>query len=303
MTTSLQLALFAGLLAGSGVAGLIWYFAPARADVADVARRYSMQGVRERDDVDAVTTNAADTAERLGVWAMRRLPTSWWGRTPTRELALLRIATHRHYATKIMFAVVGLTIPPVITWAWTAAGFGLPVYAPAITTIAMGAVMWWLPDHNARADAAAARIEFGRALGAYSDLVALERLGGSGARQSMELAAEIGDSWVFARLSEELARSRWSGVAPWDALHTLSEELGLPELNEFADIMRLSTEGAQVYSQLRARSEGLRSALLSEELGNANAVGTRMTMPMALLTVMFLVMISTPALLRLTGGV
>ena len=33
---------------------------------------------------------------------------------------------------------------------------------------------------------------------------------------------------------------------PWEALHGLAEELGLPELDDLADIMRLSgEEGAQ----------------------------------------------------------
>ena len=82
----------------------------------------------------------------------------------------------------------------------------------------------------------------------------------------MEAAAEVGDSWVFTRLSEELTRSRWSGLPPWDALHTLAEELGLPELDDFADIMRLSgEEGAGVYATLRARSAAMRTAMLNDE--------------------------------------
>ena len=54
-------------------------------------------------------------------------------------------------------------------------------------------------------DAKAARKEFGRALASYIDLVALERNSGSGPRQAMEIAANIGDSWVFRRLAEELS--------------------------------------------------------------------------------------------------
>src|SRR3546814_17692470 len=80
-------------------------------------------------------------------------------------------------------------------------------------------------DLNAVDDAKRARVEFARALGAYIDLVALERHNGSGVRQAMESAAEVADSWVFRRLSEELGRSRWSGLPPWDALHALAEEL------------------------------------------------------------------------------
>ena len=106
--------------------------------------------------------------------------------------------------------------------------------------------MFFLPNYNAVDDAKKARLEFARALGAYIDLVALERNNGSGVRQAMESAAEVGDSWVFTRLSEELTRSRWSGQPPWDALHALADELGLPELDDFADIMRLSGRGRRL---------------------------------------------------------
>ena len=85
---------------------------------------------------------------------------------------------------------------------------------------------------------------------------------------------------MFTRLSEELTRSRWSGLPPWEALHALAEELGLPELDDFADIMRLSgEEGASVYANLRARSAAMRTAMLNDEIAEANAVGERMTHP------------------------
>jgi len=157
-----------------------------------------------------------------------------------------------------------------------------------------------MPNYNAIDDAKKARLEFTRALGAYIDLVALERNNGSGVRQSMEAAAQIGDSWVFTRLTEELTRSRWSGQPPWDALHTLAEELGLPELEDFADIMRLSgEEGASVYTHLRARSSAMRTAMLNDEVAEANAVGERMTIPGSLLGVIFMALLVAPSLIRM----
>ena len=163
--------------------------------------------------------------------------------------------------------------------------------------------MFFLPDYNVRDDAKRARAEFARALGAYIDLVALERNSGAGARQAMEAAAAVGDSWVFRRLGEELARTRWSGLTPWEALRALAAELGLPELDDLADIMRLSgEEGAQVYASLRARSAGMRSAMLNTEKAKANEVGERMSIPMSLLGVIFLAILVTPALLRVIGG-
>lgn len=148
-----------------------------------------------------------------------------------------------------------------------------------------------------------ARLEFTRALGAYIDLVALERNNGSGVRQAMEAAAGISDSWVFTRLAKELTRSRWSGLPPWDALHALADELGLPELDDFADIMRLSgEEGASVYTNLRARSAAMRAAMLNDEIAEANAVGERMSIPGSLLGVIFMALLVVPSLLRMFGS-
>ena len=182
-------------------------------------------------------------------------------------------------------------------------GFDLPRPVPVVATLGMGVGMFFLPDFNVRDDAKKARAEFVRALAAYIDLVALERNSGSGPRQAMELAAEVGDSWVFRRLTEELARSRWSGVPPWEALHTLASQLGLAELDDLADIMRLSgAEGAQIYTNLRARSASLRSSMLNTELAAANEVGEKMSIPMSMLGVIFLAILITPALLRILGA-
>jgi Flp pilus assembly protein TadB len=158
--------------------------------------------------------------------------------------------------------VVGLCLPPLLTALFYLLDLRLPIVIPVLATVVLAAVMFWLPDVNVRDEAKKARAEFARALGAYIDLVALERHSGGGTRQAMEVAADVGDSWVFRRLAEELARSRWSGVPPWEALQALSTELDVPELGDLADIMRLSGQvGAQVYSNLRATA-AMRNALL-----------------------------------------
>ena len=301
MTTGLQLALLGGALVGLGVALLLWRLTPAEPDLADVVHRYSPEGVRART-AQATTTTPTGTSDRLGIWAIKRFPASWWGRTPTKELALLRIPVHRHYGKKVLYALVGLLIPPLLTYLFTVLGWSIPILIPTIGSLLAAAAMFLLPDVDVRTDARRARAEFTRALGAYIDLVALERMAGSGSRQAMELAAEVGDSWVFQRIGEELARSRWSGLAPWDALHALSDELGLPELDDLADIMRLSQEGSQVYGNLRARSTALRGAMLNNELAQANATSDRMDMPMSLLGVVFMAILVAPSLLRVMGG-
>ena len=297
MTTGLQLSLAAGALISLGVVLLATRLMPAEPDLAEALSR--LTPARGRTGAVA-TTDAATGKERVGVWAIKALPPAMWVRTPSRELALLRIPLARFYGDKLTYAFLGLLIPPVLGSFFQLIGMGFPVVIPAAASLALAVVMFLLPNYNAIDEAKKARLECTRALGAYIDLVALERLNGSGVRQAMEAAAEVGDSWVFTRLSEELTRSRWSGLPPWDALHTLADELGLPELDDFADIMRLSgEEGASVYTNLRARSAAMRTAMLNDEITEANAIGERMTIPGSLLGVIFMALLVAPSLLRM----
>jgi hypothetical protein len=296
VTTGLQLALAAGALLALGLVLLVARLMPAEPDLADALNRLTPS----RGHAAAADPGATTGKERIGVWAMRALPSALWVRTPKRELALLRIPLARFYGDKITFAFLGLLIPPLLAFFFDVIGLGFPIGIPAMASVGLACVMFFLPNYNAVDDARRARLEFSRALGAYIDLVALERNSGIGVRQAMESAAEVGDSWVFTRLSEELSRSRWSGLPPWDALHALSEELGLPELDDFADIMRLSgEEGAAVYKTLRARSAAMRAAMLNDEIAEANAIGERMTIPGSLLGVTFMALLVAPSLLRM----
>lgn len=305
MTTALQIAMIAGALVGLGLSMLVWRFRPAQADLATALDRLSPDRSLSAHDEGPVEAGAAegDARDKLGRWAMRTLPLDSLGAPPYRELALMRIPVHRFYGEKVLFALVGALLPAMLLLFLGNFGFGLPWIITPIGSIAGAIGMFFLPDYNVKDDAKAARKEFGRALASYIDLVALERNSGSGPRQAMEIAANIGDSWVFRRLAEELSRSRWSGLPPWDALRKLSDELGLPELADLADIMRLSgEEGAQVYQTLRSRSQSMRTAELNSALADANATGERMSIPMSALGLIFMAILVAPSLLQIIGS-
>lgn len=302
ITTGLQLALLGGVLGGAGLAGIVWRLLPVQPHPGDVLARLAPEAARPVT-VEPGAQTGGTVSDRLGRWAMKTLPGGTWGSPPRQELALLRIPLARFYGDKLLYAFVGLLIPPFLTAVAAVMGWQLPFLLPVGASLVLAGIMFFLPDYNARDDATRARTEFARALGAWTDLVALERNGGSGPRQAMEVAAGIGDSWVFRRLREELALSSWTGEPPWDALKRLSHQLGLPELSDVADIVRLGGEqGAQIYGQLRARSASLRTAMLSDDLTEANAVGEKMSIPMSVLGVIFLIILVAPALLRVMGG-
>ncbi|WP_435200903.1 type II secretion system F family protein [Janibacter sp. GS2] len=300
MTTSLQIALLAGGLIGLGLSLLAWRLRPAQVDLATALDRLSPDRSLGRAPTEGPGEGGAepDTRDRLGRWAMRVLPLDSLGAPPYRELALMRVPVHRFYGEKALFALLGAFLPFVLLLVARFVGFGVPWFYGLIGAVVGGGLMFFLPDYNISDDAKASRKEFGRALASYIDLVALERNSGSGPRQAMEIAANIGDSWVFRRLAEELSRSRWSGLPPWDALRRLSDELGLPELADLADIMRLSgEEGAQVYQTLRSRSQSMRTAELNAALTEANATGERMSIPMSALGLIFMAILVAPSLL------
>lgn len=304
MTSGLQIALMGGTLFGVGIALLLWRILPANPDPADVVRRFSPQAARSRATIQTAdhTSTGTNSFDKVGEWVIGRIPAAIWGKTPTKELNLLGIPLHRHYGKKVLYGIIGLVLPPLVIYFFVVLGIPIPFIVPVIGSIGLAVLLFVSVDFDVRARARDARIEFGRAMGAYCDLVALERITGSGPRQSMEHAAEIGDSWVFRRISQELSRSRWASVAAWDALHALADELGLPELDDVADIMRLSNEGSQIYNNLRARSSAMRTAMLNDELAKANAVGERMSMPMSMLGIVFMALLIAPSLLRVMTG-
>ena len=298
---ALQLWILVGLMVSGGLVAIAWYFAPAQPDLADVLGRIAPATGTHQPPAEP--SGYPELADRLGLWAMRRLPGRIWGRTPQRDLAILGRSTHRFYGEKLLFALIVAAGVPLLV-----AIFSMTFVVP--TAVTVGAILigtlfgWLVPNGNVATAAGEARLDFNRALGSYVDLVALERsAGGSAARQALENAAEIGDSWPFRRVRDELARSRFSGEPPWDAIHHLADELGLPALDDVADIMRLAgDEGSQVYDTLRARSTALRSALLAAEQTKANALSGRMAIPTTLMAIVFCVILVTPAVLRLAAG-
>ena len=189
MITGLQLAILAGGLVGLGLVLLVARLLPAEPDLADALERVSSSRPRS-----TASDSARSGKERLGLWGLRVLPPGLWIRTPTRELALLRIPVAQFYGEKLMFAGLGLVIPPVLVTLFNAFGLSIPFQLPAVASLALAAVMFVIPNYNALDDAKKARTEFARALGAYIDLVALERNNGIGHRQAMEAAADVGDS-------------------------------------------------------------------------------------------------------------
>ncbi|WP_278258154.1 hypothetical protein [Nocardioides convexus] len=120
-------------------------------------------------------------------------------------MALLQISETRFYGEKVVWAMLGLIMPPLLAGFFTLIGLPLPFAIPTLGSLALAALFWFMPNYNAADDAKKARIEFNRALGAYIDMVATGVRDGSSGQQALRQAAEVGDTWVFKRIESEPA--------------------------------------------------------------------------------------------------
>lgn len=296
--TGIWIAAIAGTLVTAGLVGIVWYLVPARVDVVDGLDRL-LSPTRPRES----TETPATSTERIGHWTLRHLPPAVWRMAPLRDLEILRKSVSEFYGEKALVALIGLITVPTLTWVLGFAGLRLPIAIPVGATLAISAGLCFLPDIDVRQRAAEARAEFGRALGAYVELVAMERQSGSGARQALEIAATVGDSWVFTRISQELARSGWAGQTPWEALRNLGDQLGLPALGDLSDIMRLGgEEGAQVVTTLRARAGAIRTQMRTDSVAHANNTAERLTLPGMVMAALFTVILVAPGLAAMFVG-
>ncbi len=297
--STLQAAIVVGILFGGGIFLVLLRFLPAHPDLADAMTR-----LRGPDAERRIDTGPADASKitAIGTWLFPHIAGRPWLRIPTSDLSLLRRSVPRFLGEKAFAATVGVVIFPALTVLAAILGHTPPLALPLFASLLLGAAMSFMPDLEVRRDAIKAREEFGRALGAYIDLVAFCRKASLGSTQSLERAAGVGDSWVFVRLSEELDRAALSGHAPWDALSQLAHELDLPALDDLADIMRLTgNEGVSVYDTLRARSASLRNAILSKEQAAAGSATERLGAPLGVLGLVVLLMITVPAVIRMAG--
>ncbi|MFE2736195.1 hypothetical protein [Streptomyces sp. NPDC059349] len=250
-----------------------------------------------------VAEPALDREEVWGRWLLARIGRLPGVRIPTQNLALLGQGPGRFLLIKTLLAVLGLLCPVLASVPWILAGISVPFYVPAAVGLGAAALLWITPDLSVRDQAKRAREEFAHAMSAYLDLVALKRKADAGTATALEKAAEVGRGWPFVYVQGALMRARLEKIPSWQALTDLKDEYDLPVLGDIADIMRGSdTDGAAVYTALRARSAALNSELLAEQAAEANTASEKMTAPGALLGVQVMLLMAFPAVIRMLSS-
>ncbi|MEU6987324.1 type II secretion system F family protein [Streptomyces sp. NPDC046324] len=286
----------AGALIGLAVRALL----PAPRDLASVLDRLDVSKT-SGPLLPTVAPKAAGTLqERVGA----RLLGEFGSRItlPVRDLNLLRITPAEHLGKRFLLAMYGLLAPQLLQAFLALAGTPLSYTVPAVISLVLAGLFWFLPGKDVARDAAAARLIVRHAAASYLERVALARIANSGAAQALTQTAEVGNGWIFVRMRQVFHEADLAGVTVWDALKQLGDELDIPELTRPADTLALAGDGAAVYTTLQAQARQLRIALLSDAKAQANEMSAAMILPVTFGVILMLVFVMIPITITILGS-
>lgn len=292
--------LLAGLGISAGVLLIVTALAPARMPLhTALARLQEAQPVQ----VHAVASAGARPTDSIG----RLLQRTAVGRLVVRRLAGdLRVTgtTAEQLLTRqVLSGLACLSIVPCCLALAMVAGVGVSLVFPLWLSALFGVGGFVLPAFEQRSKAHERRRSFRHALGCFLDLVAVRLAGGAGVESALSDSAAAGHGWAFIEFRQALAEARLMGEPPWTALARLGRDLQVPELGELAASAALAgDEGARVRASIVAKARALRTRGLTDAESNAQAASERMSLPIVLMLIGFIVFLGYPAINQVLVG-
>lgn len=289
---SIPLVLASGACIGLGIVILLWRLVPTTPDLGAAMKSFGGTDRRYSD------TTATGQQAQIESWLYTHMPSFLLAHLPTRNLDIVGTSYAAHLTKKITVAGA-LLIAPIFV---SAALWIIDTPIPQITVLSLPLALlgWFIPDLDLAQQAARAREEFHLTVATYIELTGMAAKSGLSPSQALEVAAESGNSWVFERLQNANLRSRFASEQPWVGLTRLAKDSDVPELTELADIMKVGAEqGSIVYESLRAKGRTQRLGILNRESIAANEATERMTIPMTLLGIVFVLILVAPSLMNL----
>lgn len=238
--------------------------------------------------------------EAMGGWLQRRL------RLPLtmkqQQLLLLHDRSVADFFTeKLVLSLTGFMLPTL----WMVLQFALDAPTgplPLLFSVLGGVGGYFLADLRLSRSSSQLRRTTTESIHTFFDLVALERLANASASQAVAAAAGISDAPLFRRITSGLERARLEQTTPWPELRRVGREWNIPELDDFADVMKLEEQGAALAGVLQARVRELRDSHLAQQRAAAHeateSLTLWMTLPALLLGLTFII----PPLLKLTSS-
>ena len=299
-------AVLAGCLVGAGLLAVVWRLLPLRpSPVAELARFEAAQSVDapiiRGPGTDEATTGLARRQEVMGRWAARQLARRGIEFTTLRQdLALLGRTYEHTLGRKITLALTGLLLAAAVVVTLAQVGSPLPAGFPLVLGVLLAATFFWLPDLEARREAARRREEFRKSLSGYLDLVQLEMAGEAAPAEALPSAANLGESWPFALIRATIYRARQAGRSPWLALADLGDRVGVRELRDLGQLINLvAHDGARVRSTLAARAQTMRRRELADLQVQAGRADQSLRMTQIIIGLGFVLFIGYPAIVAI----
>jgi len=204
-------------------------------------------------------------------------------------------------SSTMLCGLCGLAFGPAVALTSVAGGLAVPWGLPLALSVVAGPMAAGAQMLSLRTGAGRRRRDFAFALSAYLDLVVVSMAAGRGTEGALAVAARSGSGPAFEALRRALDEARLRGMAPWDALDELGRSLGVSELSGLAASIRLAgASGAKVRASLAARPKALRERGLAESRAAAESDTERMSVPVVLLVLGFIVLIGYPAVVQIT---
>jgi tight adherence protein C len=298
-------ALITGSVAGLGLFLFAFALIPRRASLArQVAAFDSRRSPLGRATSRAGAAQESEFSRRLGQALAAFCAEQGWEFPSLRaNLSLIGKSFENYLATKVLLAVFGFLIGPILLLMLGLAGLHLSVVIPIWLGLVLAAVFFFLPDLEVRQKANARRRDFRHAIGAFLDLVSMNLSGGRGVPEALMAASEIGTGWAMWRIREALASARIAGLTSWQALGVLGEEVRVDELRDLSAALSLVAEdGAKVRESLGARATSLRRRELADLEGQAGERSQSMLVAQMLLCAGFLAFLTYPVIGVLLGA-
>lgn len=299
------LALVCGLLAGTGLWLLLTSLRPARPDLAEAIAR--LRGPDPTSGTPAPAVGAAGPvgwAGRAGRPLARRIGADRVLSPGLRaDLLVIGVDPEAHLAEMITSAGIGLALPAVLAGVLAAYGQALPPALPALVGVVLAVAGWVAPGPARAAEAAALRRGIRDAFGTFLSLVAIGLAGDAGLGQALRAAADRGQTLGHRLIRQALADAALTGSAPWDALERLGALYGVDDIVDTATTVRLAgQDGARVRASLTAKASTIRGRQRAEIEADTAAATERMTLPVVVLSVGYLLLIGYPAVSRVLSG-
>jgi Flp pilus assembly protein TadB len=284
---------FLGAGCGLGLL-LILHALRARTSLSDVGHTLAAPGRPARSPV---TSPRALLERRLVIRVVDFMQAA--GLDPNRRATDLRVTRRnvdQHVLIKVTMALVCGLAGAVIPLLFGASAGIVLTLAPAAAVAG-----FLIPELTLTNEAKQARRAFRHAYGAFLDLTNVMLAAGAGPEAALHTAADSGGGWAFQEIRNALASARSTRRSMADALGELGEELGIVELSELAASVALtSNQGARIRQSLAAKADTLRAHQVAETEAEAEAATERMTLPVVVLLLGFLVFLAYPAIAAIT---